>query len=229
MAFGLSKNDTKSEMIGADTVVVYFDHTTGRGHAIDYNLESKQQCTGSYGSCPDVKLSPNASDSITLLHAAVVNGFTMVTFKRPLVAVDDIYDQHVYSDGPQGVVWAVGLLNQRKEVSYHYNRANRNNFFIDFTRRPKWNCPSPQTSSSQSEKPTSRSSEIEPSPNTNVDTNTNHNIENFRNVEVHEINKEVVPESTNNDKDVWKIPPIVCPADRTFRVQIGPTGNSKNH
>ena len=30
MAFGLSKNDTRSEMIGADVVVAYFDETTGR-------------------------------------------------------------------------------------------------------------------------------------------------------------------------------------------------------
>ena len=30
MAFGLSKNDTKSEMIGADVVVAYFDETTGK-------------------------------------------------------------------------------------------------------------------------------------------------------------------------------------------------------
>ena len=38
MAFGLSKNDRKSEMIGADSVVVFFDKTTGRGHAVDYYL-----------------------------------------------------------------------------------------------------------------------------------------------------------------------------------------------
>lgn len=148
MAFGLSKNDTKSEMVGADAVVAFFDAATGRGHAIDYHLESKQQCVGSFGSCPDIRFTTNVStDSITLLHAAVVNGFTMVTFKRPLVAVDDIYDQHVYSDGPQAIIWAIGALNQRKEVSYHYNRVNRNNFFIDFSRKPKWNCPSPGLSS----------------------------------------------------------------------------------
>lgn len=197
--------------------------TLGRGHAIDYNLESKQQCVGAYGSCPDVRLSTNASDSVTLLHGAKVNSFTMITFKRPLVAVDDAYDQHVYSDGPQAIVWAIGSLNDRKEVSYHYNRVNRNNFFIDFTRKPKWNCPSPQTSNAEqpekpADKPTSRSSEIE--------TNSNNAIENFRNVEVHDLNREPTPESSN-DKDVWRIPPIVCPADRTFRVQIGPTGGKR--
>lgn len=196
---------------------------SGRGHAIDYHLESKQQCVGAYGSCPDVRLSTNSSDSVTLLHGAKVNGFTMITFKRPLVAVDDIYDQHVYSDGPQAIVWAIGSLNQRKEVSYHYNRVNRNNFFIDFTRKPKWNCPSPQTSGTEQpekpDKPTSRTSEIET-------TSSNNNIENFRNVEVHDLNREVAPESSN-DKNVWRVPPIVCPADRTFRVQVGPTGGKR--
>lgn len=146
----------------------------------------------------------------------------MVTFKRPLVAVDDVYDQHVFTDGPQAVVWAIGALNQRKEVSYHYDRVNRNNFFIDFARKPRWNCPSPQTSNQpegrpeKSDRSTSRSAEIR-------SETTNSNLENFRNVD---LSREVVPESTN-DNDIWKIPPIVCPADKTFRVQIGPTGGKR--
>jgi hypothetical protein len=92
MSFGLSRNDSRSEMIGSDAVVAFFDPKTGRGHAIDYYLQSGQQCVGSTGSqsyegaCPDTKLSSTGSDSITLLHAAVVNGYTMVTFKRPQVA-----------------------------------------------------------------------------------------------------------------------------------------------
>lgn len=92
MSFGLSRNDSRSEMIGADAVVAFFDAKTGRGHAVDYYLQSAQQCVGGTGSqsfegaCPDVKLSSTGSDSITLLHAAVVNGYTMVTFKRPQVA-----------------------------------------------------------------------------------------------------------------------------------------------
>ena len=40
MAIGLSKDDSRSNMIGADAVVVWYD---GKGHAVDYFLESKQQ------------------------------------------------------------------------------------------------------------------------------------------------------------------------------------------
>ena len=33
--------------------------------------------------------------------------------------MDEKYDQHIYSDGPQAVVWAIGQLNDKEEVSYH--------------------------------------------------------------------------------------------------------------
>lgn len=42
MAFGLSKDDSKSSMIGADAVVAWYD-SNGRGHAVDYYLGSKEQ------------------------------------------------------------------------------------------------------------------------------------------------------------------------------------------
>lgn len=42
MAFGLSKDDSKSNMIGADAVVAYFDDKQ-KGHAVDYYLSSKEQ------------------------------------------------------------------------------------------------------------------------------------------------------------------------------------------
>lgn len=40
MSFGLAKDDSRSNMIGADAVVVWYDN---QGHAVDYFLESKQQ------------------------------------------------------------------------------------------------------------------------------------------------------------------------------------------
>lgn len=42
MAFGLSKDDTKTKMVGSDAVVTWIDHQ-GRGHAVDYYLGSKEQ------------------------------------------------------------------------------------------------------------------------------------------------------------------------------------------
>lgn len=57
-------------------------------------------------------------------------------------AVDEKYDQHVYSDGPQAVVWALGPINGKGEVSYHKLRT-KGDLFIDFARAPQWNCPKP--------------------------------------------------------------------------------------
>lgn len=103
MSFGLSKDDTRSLMLDADAVVTWIDKA-GRGHAVDYYLSSKEQvhkatsywrcgepfvlsqCVGTRGSCPDDKISRGAGNSVTLLDAAMVNGYQMVTFRRPQAA-----------------------------------------------------------------------------------------------------------------------------------------------
>lgn len=41
------------------------------------------------------------------------------------------------------VIWAIGPLNQRFEVSYHTEFLKKNKF-IDFGRQPFWNCPIPE-------------------------------------------------------------------------------------
>jgi hypothetical protein len=43
-------------MIGGDVVVAWVDKTTLKGYADDYFLDSKSQCAGSRGSCPDERL-----------------------------------------------------------------------------------------------------------------------------------------------------------------------------
>lgn len=143
MAFGLGKDDSKSDMNNADAVVTWVDRQSGQVHAVDYFLASKQQCNNdpATGSCPDVKLQ-GGGDSLTLLHGAIVNGYSMVTFKRPQLGIDELYDQHVYSDGQQSVIWAIGSLNAKKEIGYHRLKT-RQNMFIDFARNPQWNCPIP--------------------------------------------------------------------------------------
>lgn len=42
MAFGLSKNDSKSDMNNADAVVAFIDKRR-KGHGVDYFLGSKEQ------------------------------------------------------------------------------------------------------------------------------------------------------------------------------------------
>lgn len=53
MAFGISPKSDKTEMEGADAAVVWVDHTTGKGFAMDYFINAKAQCSGKKGSCPD--------------------------------------------------------------------------------------------------------------------------------------------------------------------------------
>ena len=43
MAFGLGKDDARSDMVGADAMVAWVDHKSGKGKVVDYFLESKQQ------------------------------------------------------------------------------------------------------------------------------------------------------------------------------------------
>lgn len=56
MSFGVSGQIDRNVMIGADVVVAWIDHETLNGYAYDYFLDSKSQCAGNRGSCPDVKL-----------------------------------------------------------------------------------------------------------------------------------------------------------------------------
>lgn len=56
MSFGLSPDRSKTFMVGADVAVAWIDKNTGKGYAEDYFLDSKSQCSGSRGSCPDTRL-----------------------------------------------------------------------------------------------------------------------------------------------------------------------------
>ncbi|KAH7981787.1 hypothetical protein HPB52_001097 [Rhipicephalus sanguineus] len=207
MSFGLSKDDTKSRMLDADAIVAWIDRN-GRGHAVDYYLSSKEQvceelvcfearkfhtllsqCVGNRGSCPDNKISRRAADSVTMLDAAVLNGYHMVTFRRPQAAQDPNYDQHIYSDGPQAVMWAVGPVNDHSDASYH-SVHSQGDVFLDFARQPAWNCPAPDDDAMEGNSAGDGSAVAE---------------------------------------DTWKIPPVVCPADGVFQMQIGPAGGRKGY
>lgn len=73
----------------------------------------------------------------------MVNGYSIVTYQRPLGASDSL-DHPIYTNRSQAAIWAIGPLNQRNEVSYHSHFLKRN-LLIDFGRTPKWNCPMPET------------------------------------------------------------------------------------
>lgn len=124
----------------------------------------------------------------------------------------------MYSDGPQAVIWALGPLNQRQEVSYHTSRVNREPLFIDFARSPKWNCPSPAGNSVGASHSTATpesflSTTAAPSPSTATPHLLHHEPD--------------VPSS--QPVKPWRIPPLICPAERVFRAQIGPAGGPRGY
>lgn len=149
MSFGISGELEKSAMVGGDVVVAWVDKETLKGYAVDYYLDAKSQCSGPKGSCPDENIQP-ATNSIRLLNAAMVNGYSIVTYQRPLRASDEL-DKQIFTNRSQAIIWGIGPLNQKDEVSFHtyYTKGNR---FIDFGRPSKWNCPMPETDTSASMK-----------------------------------------------------------------------------
>lgn len=75
----------------------------------------------------------------------MVNGYSIVTYQRSLKPADEL-DQQILTNRSQAIIWAIGPLNQRDEVSFHskYTKGDR---FIDFGRTAKWNCPMPEAES----------------------------------------------------------------------------------
>ncbi|KAL3267917.1 hypothetical protein HHI36_007055 [Cryptolaemus montrouzieri] len=141
MAFGVSGDDSGSVMINGDVAVAYIDRDTMKGYAEDYFLRDKSQCSGKTGSCPDNRFRDN-TNNVRMLNAATVNGYSIVTYQRPLQAQDE-FDKTIHTNQTTPIIWAIGPLNQRNEVSFHskYLRKDR---FIQFGRTPQWNCPPPE-------------------------------------------------------------------------------------
>ena len=83
-----------------------------------------------------------------LLNSALINGFSMLTFQRPLAAGDG-FDQEILTNSSQAVIWAIGPVNSAGETSYHSKRT-RGNMLLDFGRTPQWNCAVASSSSSSS-------------------------------------------------------------------------------
>lgn len=72
----------------------------------------------------------------------MVNGYSIVTYQRPLKPADEL-DRQIFTNKSQAIIWAIGPLNQRNEVSFH-SHYTKGNQFLEFGRAPKWNCPMPE-------------------------------------------------------------------------------------
>ncbi|XP_043207358.1 protein Skeletor, isoforms D/E-like [Amphibalanus amphitrite] len=159
MAFGLSGHPTRSVMIGADAVVTWLDRRSGQGVAEDYFLQAKRQCSAGKGACPDTQLQGGKS-GVRLLNSAFINGFSMLTFQRPLNS-SDRWDTAVVPDQRQAVVWAVGPVSAAGDVGYHRRRV-RGDLQLHFGRAPAWNCP--VTPAESTDRPPESAAEPPPAP-----------------------------------------------------------------
>ena len=68
-------------------------------------------------------ISVQGTEDVRLLNAALINGFTMITFQRPLLAADKLTDKQIFTNASQPIIWAVGPVNSQGHPSYHSARG----------------------------------------------------------------------------------------------------------
>ncbi|EDW84281.2 uncharacterized protein Dwil_GK13233 [Drosophila willistoni] len=255
MSFGISPNKNISQMIGADAVVAWVDPETGNGFAQDYYLDGKAQCSGGRGACPDTKIAEK-TNSIRLLNAAMVNGYSIVTYQRSLAATDRL-DLPISVNEPESVVWAIGPLNDYREVSFH-SFYNKHLHQIEFGRQPKWNCPLPEGAKSSGNSaededdapqqqsstggagypPAGRPSSAEPEeefydnrPQALHRTPQPPAPQKRQETAIITQRRPVPTPKPVNSDGAWDIPAIQChePEDGVFYAQMGPTGGKHGY
>lgn len=77
VAFGLSGDEGRAEMIGGDVAVIGYNKRTGKFIAEDYYMSATAQCDGMRGVCPDERL--GGRNDVVLLHGERKNGITTGT------------------------------------------------------------------------------------------------------------------------------------------------------
>ena len=59
MAFGISGDTKKSQMVGADVAIGWLDQSTGKGFVHDHFIDARRPCSGANGVCQDTLSSVN--------------------------------------------------------------------------------------------------------------------------------------------------------------------------
>ncbi|KAI5631071.1 DOMON domain-containing protein [Phthorimaea operculella] len=223
MSFGVSGDSAHSQMVGGDVAVAWVDKQTLKGYAHDYYLDAKSQCAGVRGSCPDERLGEK-TNSIRLLNAALVNGYSIVTYQRSLKAADEL-DRAVLTNASQPVIWALGPLNSRQEVSYHHH-FTKGDRFIEFGRAPLWNCPMPEGE----DEPRTTTTPAPPAPRAPPQRHVSEEAEPSADRRVIKPNPVPTPKPVARTQ-AWEIPGIQCyePPDGVFYAQMGPTGGKQGY
>lgn len=182
----------------------------------------------------------------------MVNGYSIVTYQRPIRASDEL-DLAILRNESQAIVWAIGPLNERQEVSFH-THFNRDDHLINFGRKPQWNCPLPDSKVggmmseddeeeeeeevvTAARRPSNQGNRADDQQTDLGDivrrgsqkTMTNRNDEDI--VTVGHSRRPVPTPKPAARNGAWDIPPIQCyePEDGVFYAQMGPTGGKQGY
>ncbi|KAF0293008.1 Protein Skeletor, isoforms B/C [Amphibalanus amphitrite] len=117
MGFGLSGDQSRPLMKGADVVVAFYDAEEGTYRAQDYIITEKAQCSRGQGVCVDEEI--GGRNDAQVISGKRQNGVTTVTFKRPIITGDNRADRPYIINGGVQVIAAIGPLNSRKQANYH--------------------------------------------------------------------------------------------------------------
>ncbi|XP_048522667.1 protein Skeletor, isoforms B/C isoform X2 [Dendroctonus ponderosae] len=117
MAFGLSGDNNKAQMIGADITVVFFDKDLRSFRAEDYYISHLSQCDGKSGVCPDERI--GGRNDVSVLHGDRTNGVLTIKYSKPLHTNEAINDRPIPESDPVSVIAAFGPLNNRTEANAH--------------------------------------------------------------------------------------------------------------
>ncbi|XP_017782124.1 PREDICTED: protein Skeletor, isoforms B/C [Nicrophorus vespilloides] len=118
MAFGISGDSGKSQMLGSDVAVAYIDGYLG--YADDYNVTALSPCIKVLGQhkgvCKDEVVGGQNNNQ---LHTAIrENGINIITYRRSLISSDN-GDKTVDTEEDTYVIWALGRLDHNKEPAFH--------------------------------------------------------------------------------------------------------------
>ncbi|XP_065916173.1 protein Skeletor, isoforms B/C-like [Dysidea avara] len=145
MSFGISGDDTRTNMVGADVVVAWVGQD-GVANAVDYYLTSRQQCRGGSGVCPDDMITSNGggSQDIVNITGEVMNRQTCVQYSRRLTTDDSRYDRPILANQSQFIVWAYGPRANEEglgDLALFHTEYPRNgaNYQLNFNTTPPGN------------------------------------------------------------------------------------------
>jgi len=76
-------------------------------------------------------LTQEGKNNVRLLSAAVVNGFTIVTYQRKLKGTD-AFDKSIMTNGSQPVIWAIGPLKNQLAAYHTYRQEGWLDLYYGF-------------------------------------------------------------------------------------------------